>query len=104
MMMFNSIYHQLCDFSRLVGLRDRMRCPYCESVGTWKAHGGWIDRILGDKRPVRRWLCKWCGMYKGPEGEVQARPGKKAWSLEEEESLTPMEIASQMKTCWPWIG
>lgn len=42
-------------------LRDRLRCPSCSAVGTYKLHAP------GNGRPWR-WLCKWCGYYKGPEG------------------------------------
>jgi len=42
-------------------LRDRLRCPECKAVGTYKLHAP------GNGRPWR-WLCKWCGYYDGPEG------------------------------------
>lgn len=73
----NPIIHQLFDFLRVLGMRDRLRCPECGAVGTWKPHGGWLDRT--DERRVRRWLCKWCGYYVGPEGEKQAAPGPEVW-------------------------
>lgn len=79
MSLFSNIWHQLCDFSRLVGLRDRLRCPSCGAVGTWKPHGGWLDGC--DERKVRRWLCKWCGLYKGPEGTTWAAVGPTCWGL-----------------------
>ncbi len=47
--------------------RGRYRCPRCEGVGTWNPHGGLID-ARRDLRRVRRWMCKWCGLYRGPEG------------------------------------
>lgn len=75
----NKFTHQLWDFSRLIGLRDRLRCPWCKSIGTWKPHGGWLDRA--DERKVRRWLCKWCGHYVGPEGERVAMVGPTCWYL-----------------------
>jgi hypothetical protein len=80
----NALTHQLWDFSRVIGLRDRLRCPYCDAVGTWKPHGGWLD--VEDERKVRRWLCKWCGAYRGPESNgtfKQALCGKTAWYLPE---------------------
>ena len=84
----NPIKHQMYDFLRLVGMRDRLRCPACQVVGTWKPHGGWLD--FEDERKVRRWLCKWCGLYVGPEGYKLAGVGESAWSLEpEDEGKTP---------------
>lgn len=55
--------HQFFDFSRIIGMRDRLRCPSCGAVGTWKPHGGWLD--YKDTASKRRWLCKWCGFYRG---------------------------------------
>lgn len=65
MTLWNKVVHQLYDFSRLIGLRDRLRCPECKAMGTYKPHGGWLD--FEDKRKERRWMCKWCGAYSGPE-------------------------------------
>jgi len=45
-------------------MRDRLRCPYCARVGTWKPH----PRGLANPGPCRRWLCKWCGYYDGEDG------------------------------------
>lgn len=75
--------------------RDRLRCPDCNVVGTFKPHGGWRDKH--DRRKVRRWMCKWCGLYKGPEkGITSAFPSreKKCWVIEDVERnymLTPQE-------------
>lgn len=88
--LFN-IIHQLGDFSRLWGMRDRCRCPNCEAVGTFKAHGGWLD---SSRASGRRFLCKWCGYYKGrafnrgPIAIKQARvvPSKGCWRLVEWDS------------------
>lgn len=45
------------------GIRDRLRCPQCEKVGTYKPHciihHG--EEKREDLRP--RWMCKWCGYY-----------------------------------------
>ncbi len=73
--------HQFFDFLRLIGMRDRLRCPACKGVGCWKPHGGWLDRE--DERKVRRWMCKWCGFYRGPEGAGvnQVTLGKTCWEL-----------------------
>ena len=78
----NVLTHQLWDFSRLIGLRDRLRCPACRAVGTWKPHGGWLDR--SDERKVRRWMCKWCGYYVGPEGERIVVVGPTCWAMPED--------------------
>jgi len=65
------IRHQICDAARIFGIRDRLRCPECKSVGTWKPHGGWFDN---SKASGRRWLCKWCGHYVGMlNGEIIER-------------------------------
>jgi hypothetical protein len=78
----NPVLHELACALKLVGVRDRLRCPHCKAVGTWKPHGGWID--TRDLRHVRRWICKWCGYYLGPEPEARwARPNLEdgAWQL-----------------------
>lgn len=108
----NPIWHQVMDFSRLVGLRDRLRCPYCDAVGTWKPHGGWLD--FADQRKVRRWLCKFCGAYRGPEGFRQALSGPEAWYLPEVASSeigvqgklpsTMLYWEEQQKWINPWYG
>ena len=98
--------HQFFDCLRLIGLRDRLRCPSCRSVGSWKPHGGWLD--VEDKRGVRRWLCKWCGMYIDNEvGMVPAVMSRryKVWILlcDLEEDDVPMSPT----THWsggPWRG
>jgi len=101
-------WHQLWDFSRLVGMRDRLRCPGCGAVGTWKPHGGWLDRE--DARKVRRWLCKWCGLYDGPEGTTGAAVGANGfWELREDISdggETPMGATLRYfgRVVNPWNG
>jgi len=59
--LFN-IKHELFSLLIFVGMRDRLRCPKCKAVGTWKPHGAWF---LNSKESGRRWLCKWCGYYLG---------------------------------------
>jgi len=100
----NAITHQLADFLRLVGMRDRLRCPRCRKVGTWKPHGGWLDRE--DGRKVRRWLCKWCGHYVGPEGEKQGRfhPVRKHWVLDDDKWWVDGKTPAQQVDCDPWRG
>lgn len=36
----NPVVHFFFEALRFVGLRDRLRCPKCSAVGTWKPHGG----------------------------------------------------------------
>lgn len=74
-----SVWHQIVDWSRYLGLRDRLRCPACKAVGTWKPHGGWADG--DDQRKVRRWMCKWCGFYLGPEPDRWVCVGPTAWAI-----------------------
>jgi hypothetical protein len=95
------IWHQFYDALRFVGLRDRLRCPSCSSVGTWKPHGGWFD--VEDKRKVRRWLCKWCGYYVGPEGQKRAlvQPDfGRVWELQDR-GTTPKDLSRGLN---PWSG
>lgn len=97
----NAFWHQLWDFSRLLGLRDRLRCPKCRAVGTWKPHGGWLD--FEDERKVRRWVCKWCGLYAGPETETKVVLGPTCWVLKSglPAGTTPYE---RLKKVNPWRG
>ena len=100
----NAFTHQLFDFARLIGMRDRLRCPMCQAVGAWKPHGGWMD--FADERKVRRWLCKWCGWYRGPEGYRWCQLGETAWEIADEESLTAGRD-TPMNRCYgafPWRG
>ena len=103
------IRHQLADFCRLLGLRDRLRCPACRAVGTWKPHGGWLDRE--DERKVRRWMCKCCGIYAGPEGVkwVVVDTTHHCWRFTEEAETgrtTPADVLrrSEIGESWPWRG
>ncbi len=81
MTIWKATVHQFYDCLRLVGLRDRLRCPQCKAVGTWKPHGGFLD--FEDVRKVRRWMCKWCGYYRGPEGSFYCHQNwkKGCWCL-----------------------
>ena len=90
-------------------LNDRLRCPSCGKVGTFKAHGGWVDSI--DARGVRRWLCKWCGYYESKlEGVRQCGVDleKRVWALDQDLPiiLTPQsELArSLIHQSDPWRG
>lgn len=92
------------------GLRDRLRCPKCQAVGTWKMHGTWLERWMFKDISVRRWLCKWCGHYIGPAGRTVAFPdltGMKVWRLPEdglERQSTPAEVLKEHKGAQPWHG
>jgi hypothetical protein len=107
----NPVVHELATSLNYIGMRDRLRCPHCHKVGTWKPHGGWWDRRHGDTRAVRRWLCKWCGYYVGPEGERQAYPSQEhgAWALTEwgfTHEPTPAEAIEEFygRPVDPWRG
>lgn len=105
--MVNPVWHQLWDFSRLLGLRDRLRCPECRAVGTWKPHGGWLDRE--DTRKVRRWMCKWCGLYQGPEDWNEVVVGPTCWVLSCDyvgTTDTPREVVTRAfgRPVSPWRG
>lgn len=94
-----AIKHRIYDLLRVVGIRDRLRCPRCRAVGTWKPHGGWLDG--DDLRKVCRWMCKWCGYYIGPEGEANVGVDfeKGCWTLEAE--YRPKD---NVRGCNPWRG
>ena len=101
--------HALYDASRFVGLRNRLRCPCCKSVGTWKPHGGRFDLSNGrfeNGSAVKRWLCKWCGLYVGPEGVREARLGAHAWSLDDDDDETPYSVCVReyKRPINPWVG
>lgn len=102
--------HELCSALRVIGMRDRLRCPECRAVGTYKPHGGWLDRVAGDKRAVRRWMCKYCGLYYGPEGRLTVFPNieQKYWDLPTNATganvgETPRVIMKRAKLN-PWAG
>lgn len=94
-------------FLLVTKLRDRLRCPECKAVGTWKPHGGWWDRFRYGDRPVRRWLCKSCGFYIGPEGHLYCHVNLElnVWALPDTpgEGDTPKNILKRAKV-WPWAG
>lgn len=114
---------------RVTGQRDKLRCPKCKAVGTWKPHDGWVDSLWAwmegvvgkgvtshlPPRGVRRWLCKWCGHYVGPEGTLHAfpDPDRGCWVLPPpydpdapaEPLPTPADVlATHMGKTWPWRG
>lgn len=100
--------HALWYALRWVGIRDRLRCPDCKAVGTWKPHGTRSARRNGD-RPARRWLCKYCGHYEGPEGVLRCWPDPKlkVWVLptaDVEPLPTPRDLLREHGNLWPWKG
>lgn len=113
-LLLNPLVHFFFDALRFVGLRDRLRCPTCKAVGTWKPHGGILDRE--DQRKVRRWMCKWCGHYIGPDlnTHVFYSPFAQCWignwdNCTPDDALhcdTPADLiaASRISGCWPWRG
>lgn len=100
------LWHQIADLLRIVGLRDRLRCPKCRAVGTWKPHGGWLD--ARESRFRRRWMCKWCGYHFNSDGEAKVFPSaaQGCWmtvgSLPQYDP-TPQEILEPHKIN-PWFG
>lgn len=69
--------------------RDRLRCPKCKAIGTFKPYGGLFDRLFYTFTPSRkmkkhgrpfkkrlrtffnhkvRFVCKWCGYFEGWHG------------------------------------
>jgi hypothetical protein len=111
----SSPIHAFWSSLRLVGLRDRLRCPSCKAIGTWKPHGTWVSRWRDGDRPVRRWMCKWCGRYEGPEGLLKAWINHEAgcWALPypvdstapHEPGPTPAELVkAELGGAWPWRG
>jgi hypothetical protein len=114
-------FHAAAYALRWVGMRDRLRCPSCKAVGTWKPHGTLTARWGKDHdRPVRRWMCKWCGLYVGPEGILRVYPDlERGWwdfprpwrpDAPEKPGPTPADviaeslISSNGKPIWPWRG
>lgn len=93
----------------LTGIRDRLRCPCCAAVGTYKPHASCLDG-RGNRRPWR-WLCKFCGYYRGPEGTgFLCYPSKsqKGWVFftdnhPDEDKRTPRDILRD-RDVWPWRG
>lgn len=118
---WQSVKHQYFDFLMLVGLRDRLRCPQCSAVGTYKPHGGWCDKFSDWRTNFkatlragvryateRRWVCKYCGYTRDINGEHMGFPDarKGVWGERNADSIpTPKEAVEQVcgKT-WPWRG
>lgn len=119
---WTTVHHQFFDFLALVGLRDRLRCPRCKTIGTWKPHGGWCDKfhdwrtdfcsslnIFAVYATNRRWLCKYCGYNVSTDGEHQCYPNRKTkmWARRDENSApTPQEVINlgYEFAVWPWRG
>jgi len=63
---------------------------------------------FADIRKVRRWMCKYCGFYEGPEGKgmmVAPNLSKHYWDFKGDTAPTPKEIiAAHLKSIWPWSG
>lgn len=102
--MIRAIKNEFFGWAKLVGMRDRLRCPHCGAVGTWKPHGGWYDGL--DLRCVRRWLCKWCGGYDGPEGVMAARYSAERgwWVLPDDEAWERGVVPVDTVEWDPWRG
>ena len=100
------VWHEIVAMSRFVGMRDRLRCPACKSVGTYKPHGAWLDHP--SSRFMRRWMCKFCGFYQNAEeGVMKVFPSKQSgcWQLTRHSDPycpTPKEILDEVKVN-PWF-
>lgn len=73
--------------------RDRLRCPICKKVGTFKPH-----------HDPLRWLCKWCGYFEDPDRIGIAFPclKKKVWMLKPiERGHLPKHLVGDLD---PWRG
>jgi hypothetical protein len=101
------------DLSRVLGIRDRLRCPNekCHAIGTWKPHGGWIDVAYGDVAGVRRWMCKFCGLTRYADGDKQVYPSESLgyWELQENLPddrtwITPWHMVRDFMKTNPWSG
>jgi ribosomal protein S27AE len=108
-LLMNPVVHEVLYWlARLTGMRDRLRCPRCTAVGTFKMHGDFVHQLQGD-RPARRWMCKYCGYYLGPEGRTQVFPSSRtgAWIGPGggEREPTPSEaVRDRMGRTWAWFG
>jgi ribosomal protein S27AE len=108
-LLMNPVVHEVLFWlAYLTGMRDRLRCPRCTAVGTFKMHGDFRSQLQGD-RPARRWMCKYCGYYVGPEGRTQAYPSSRtgAWAGPGGgvRDQTPSEVIGEhMGRVWPWWG
>lgn len=95
----------------LTRLRDRMRCPKCKAVGTYKLHAP-CKGDQGQKRPWR-WLCKWCGFYKAEDGRgflCYPSKSREVWAFFSDNLIgdrkeTPYVLFQRkMPWVWPWRG
>lgn len=97
---------QVIDFvTRVTGTRNRLRCPRCHAIGTWKPHGGILEPLSNYHVP--RWLCKWCGLYfRGDLPRIigEAHLGETCW--EEGKGETPMSRCTRADGSYldPWGG
>lgn len=119
--LWNSLKHQFFDCLMPIGLRDRLRCPACSAVGTWKPHGGYLERFhnwrigsAGKLLPgvpyatTRRWVCKYCGFTHDMNGTHVGAPHalKRVWDYRGPDSFpTPKEAVEKLcGPTWPWNG
>lgn len=113
MKIFFIIKLQIFSFLKIFGIRDRFRCPKCGAIGTWKPHGGIFD---SSKSSGKRWLCKWCGFYKGiigNKGDLVIRQAfidkkKKCWRIEDfynkDDKYKKVIPKEKLKGIDPWAG
>lgn len=104
-------------------LRDRLRCPNCKAVGTYKLHAPGPGYPQG---VPWRWLCKWCGWYRDEDKSgllCYPSSSKKCWVFyldKHEENLIVsefytmkprppaevLEVYNELaySNVWPWRG
>jgi hypothetical protein len=92
-------------------LRDRLRCPVCSAVGTYKLHAP-TRGTRGAPVPWR-WLCKFCGYYSsGARSGMLCYPSKaeRCWvfygeNYPDTDRRTPqIALREALGDVWPWRG
>lgn len=95
----------------LTRLRDRLRCPICLAVGTFKLHAP-TKNARGGNVPWR-WLCKFCGYYHDSNKTgmlCYPSASQKCWVFftddhPDELKQTPRDALSDtLGFVWPWRG
>lgn len=82
-------------------LRNRLCCPKCKAIGTYKPR---------QHPDYRYWVCKYCGYGRTPAGEWKFRPDGAlgVWGFHSPASTsTPQERINDPQwkcPCDPWVG
>lgn len=116
-LVLNPLLHEVIfAVTKWTGMRDRLRCPKCTAVGTFKPHGALWKRVKSGDITLRRWGCKTCGYWlaKGTvdgvryDGRTWAFPAAEdgVWRFPDPQiprTPTPFERLHEWKV-WPWTG